>query len=110
MARVVRQVSKITEKGQTTVPKSVRQALGLDYGGRIAFSIDENQHVSVERDDGETEDPVIEGFLDVLARDMKANPQRSIVEFPPVLRARMQRLTDGMLVDLDAPIDGDVDI
>lgn len=110
MVRVVRQVSKITEKGQTTVPKSVRQALGIDYGGRIAFSIDENQRVSIERDDGDVEDPVIESFLDFLSADMQSNPGRSIAEFPANLRARMQSLTKGMSVDPDAPIDGEVDL
>ena len=37
MPALLEEISTITAKGQTTVPKSVRQALGVDYGGRIAF-------------------------------------------------------------------------
>ncbi len=37
---VVEEVCTITAKGQTTVPKAIRQALGVGYGGRIAFRVD----------------------------------------------------------------------
>lgn len=110
MPALIRKVSTITEKGQTTVPKPVREALGLDYGGRIAFYIDENRHVSVERDDEDEDDPVIDSFLEFLARDMRDHPERAVVEFPEALRTRMQVLTEGMAIDPDAPIDGEVDL
>ena len=45
--------STVTDKGQTTVPKSIREALGVDYGGRIAFCLDEHNRVYVEREDEE---------------------------------------------------------
>ncbi|TAV92053.1 hypothetical protein [Rhizobium leguminosarum] len=32
----VEKISTITEKGQVTVPKPAREALGLGYGGRVA--------------------------------------------------------------------------
>ena len=41
MADPTETVSKITAKGQTTVPKEVRRALGVDYGGRIAYRIEQ---------------------------------------------------------------------
>ena len=44
--------STITAKGQTTVPKPVRQALGLNEGDQIAFRLDENG-VTVRRADEE---------------------------------------------------------
>lgn len=110
MTVVVRKVATVTEKGQTTVPKSVREALGLGHGDRIAFSIDENSRVSIERDETEAADPVIESFLEFLAKDMRNHPDASISEIPDTLRARMARLTKGMTVDLDAPMDGDVDM
>lgn len=37
---VVEEVCTVTAKGQTTVPKAVRQALGVGYGGRIAFRVE----------------------------------------------------------------------
>lgn len=110
MSVLMRKVSTITQKGQTTIPKPVREALGLDYGGRIAFYIDENRRVSVERDDGDQSDPVVDSFLVFLAKDMKNHPEKAIGEFPDALVARMETLTKGMIVDIDAPFDGDVDL
>ena len=42
MPALLEEISTITAKGQTTIPKSVRQALGVDYGGKIAFRVDEH--------------------------------------------------------------------
>jgi len=110
MTVVVRKVATVTEKGQTTVPKSVRDALGLGQGDRIAFSIDENRRVFLERDDGEEGDPVIESFLAFLASDMQRNPEKSVADIPQDLRDRIERLIREVPVDLEASIDGDVDI
>jgi antitoxin PrlF len=110
MTVVVRKVATVTEKGQTTVPKTVRDALGITHGDRIAFSIDENHRVFLEKDDGEATDPVIDSFLAFLANDMQENPKTSIVDIPQELRGRIERLTRGIEIDLESPIDGDVDI
>ncbi len=109
MNTIIRKVSTITDKGQTTIPKPIRDALGVGYGGRIAFSLDENNRVIVERDDADEQDPVLEGFLDLLASDMAARPE-AFEEIPSGLRARMEALTAGSDVDLDAPIKGEVDL
>ncbi len=45
MTTLVRERSKITSKGQTTVPKSVRQVLGVSYGGEIEYVVDEGGEV-----------------------------------------------------------------
>ncbi|GJD72485.1 Antitoxin PrlF [Methylobacterium goesingense] len=105
MAVLVRERSKITTKGQTTVPKAVRQALGVTYGGEIAYVVDESGHVSLLK--AEETDPVIDGFLGFLAQDMARNPANLSV-FPAALAERMAALTAGMTVDLDAEIDGAV--
>jgi bifunctional DNA-binding transcriptional regulator/antitoxin component of YhaV-PrlF toxin-antitoxin module len=44
MAVTLEEISTITAKGQTTVPKAVRQALGVDYGGRVAVKTPLSQH------------------------------------------------------------------
>ncbi|MCC0807204.1 AbrB family transcriptional regulator [Methylobacterium sp. W2] len=106
MAVLVRERSKITSKGQTTIPKAVRQALGVSYGGDIAYVIDEGGRVSLFAAEEET-DPVIDGFLSFLAQDMARNPSQ-ISAFPAGLAERMAALTAGMTVDLDEDIDGDV--
>lgn len=106
MATLVRERSKITAKGQTTVPKAVRQALGVSYGGEIAYVVDEGGRVSLlgAEDEG---DPVIDAFLSFLARDMADTPA-NIAAFPAALAERMAALTAGMKVDLNEEIDGPV--
>lgn len=98
-------VSKITAKGQTTVPKAVRQALGVPYGGRIAFRIDRDG-VTVRRADTE-EDPVIDRFLTFLAHDLERRPE-AVTALDPGLAARVAELTGQADVDPDAPIEGEV--
>lgn len=106
MTTLVEERSKITAKGQTTVPKAVRQALGVGQGDEIVFVVDD-RGVSVRRVEAEETDPVIEGFLAFLAQDMKRNPQ-NIKAFPPDLAGRMAALTEGVPVDPDEEIDGSV--
>lgn len=108
MAALLKEESTITVKGQTTVPKSVRQALGVDYGGRIAFVVDDARRVYVEKVTDEVSDPVVDRFLTFLAYDMTRNPGDSIVALPGALRDRMAALVGDINVDLDAGIDGDV--
>ena len=38
-------ISTITAKGQVTIPKTIRDRLGLSEGDRLAFSIDENGRI-----------------------------------------------------------------
>ncbi|MCO6188308.1 type II toxin-antitoxin system PrlF family antitoxin [Rhizobium sp. L1K21] len=106
---LARKISKITEKGQVTVPKVVRDALGVSYGGQVAFYIDDERNVRVERVE-QDEDPAIDSFLQFLAKDLQDNPSGSIVDLPPSLQGRIRALTENMEVDLDAPIEGDVAI
>lgn len=108
MAALLKEESSITAKGQTTVPKAVRQALGVDYGGRIAFVVDDQHRVYVEKATEETSDPVVDRFLEFLAQDMTQNPGTSVAALPATLRDRMAGLVGTMDVDLGADIDGDV--
>lgn len=56
----------------------------------------------------EESDPVVDGFLEFLARDMTKHPGTSLVVLPTALRDRMAALVGDMDVDLDAEIEGDV--
>jgi antitoxin PrlF len=105
MSVALEEISTITAKGQTTIPKSVRQALGVDYGGRIAFRVDK-RGVTVSRAD-EGEDPAIDEFLGFLAGDLKKRPQ-AVKALSPDLSARIAALTADMPINLDDEIDGDV--
>ncbi len=64
----------------------------MDYGGRIAFFIDDAHRVYVEKAPEETSDPVIDRFLTFLAQDMARDPGTSIVPVSSALRARWRRL------------------
>jgi len=102
------ETSTITAKGQTTIPRSVRRALGVDYGGRIAFRVDE-QGVTLHRVEEDQPDPTIESFLGFLASDLARHPER-VAALSPTLAARVAALTEKMSGDLDAAIDGPVDL
>ena len=105
MAISLEEISTITAKGQTTIPKSVRQALGVDYGGRIAFRVSDGG-VTVCRAD-EDADPAIDSFLGFLAADLKQHPE-AVKALTPELAARIKVLTADVPVGLDDAIDGDV--
>ena len=108
MSTTLEEISTITAKGQTTVPKAVRQALGVDYGGRITFRVDE-RGVTVHRADEGDADPVIGNFLAFLARDMERRPE-ALMALSPELASRIAALVGGGEIDLDTLIDGDVDL
>jgi antitoxin PrlF len=108
MAVLLEEISTITAKGQTTVPKFVRHALGLDRGGKIAFRVDE-QGVSVIRAEAEHDDPTINAFLAFLANDMERRPH-ALTAFPASTAERIADLTGNISVDLSAPIEGAVDL
>ena len=59
--------STLTSKGQVTIPKEVRDRLGLHTGDRIVFRFDATGRLLVEP---QSEDPIadISGFLRHLAR------------------------------------------
>lgn len=107
MAIALEEISTITAKGQTTIPKAVRQALGVGYGGRIAFRVIDGS-VTVCRADSD-EDPAVESFLSFLAADLKQHPE-AVKALSPDLAARIAALTANILIDLDDAIDGDVSL
>jgi len=106
MPTVLERVGTITEKGQITVPKPVRDALGVSYGGRVVFRVDEHG-VSVHAASDEEEDPVLAGFLSFLAKDMRDRPQ-AISAFPTAFVERIAELTGGAEIDPNEAIEGPV--
>ncbi|MXW87866.1 MAG: AbrB/MazE/SpoVT family DNA-binding domain-containing protein [Boseongicola sp. SB0667_bin_21] len=69
---IIHEVATMTAKGQITLPKSVRQALKVDVGSKVAFDLQDDGQVVVSRADAEHEDPAIAAFLDLLAGDVQA--------------------------------------
>ncbi len=102
----IREVATLTSKGQITLPKSIRQALGVDTGGKVAFDL-RGGEVVVSRADAEHEDPAIAAFLTLLARDIEAG--RNIRGLPEDL-ARTMLEHAGHQVNLGDDFDEDVEI
>jgi antitoxin PrlF len=102
--------SVITAKSQTTLPSGVRKALGVQPGDRLVYIVEKDRAIIMKARDAEpSPDPVVDAFLDFLARDMASHPER-LTGLTPDLIAHIQRLTEGIEIDLDAPIEGDVGI
>jgi antitoxin PrlF len=100
----IHEVTTLTSKGQITLPKSIRQALGLNTGSKIAFDLHDGQ-VVVTRADAQHEDPAIGAFLNLIARDIEAG--RNVHDLPPDL-ARLMREHADHNVSLNEDFDEDV--
>lgn len=101
----IHEVATITSKGQITLPKPIRQALGVDYGGKVAFDLRGSQVVVSRVEDEPHEDPAIGSFLALLEKDIQSG--RHITTLPDDV-ARAMLATLKRPVDLDEEIEGDV--
>lgn len=96
--------STLTDRYQTTVPEPVRLALKLGKRDKIHYKIMGDGEVLLSRAPAAgDDDPVLGSFLDFLARDMKAHPER-LQAIDPGLVQRVQALVGGVEIDLDAPL------
>lgn len=100
----IHELATLTSKGQITLPKSIRQALGVDTGSKVAFDL-RNGEVVVTRAEPEHEDPAIGAFLGLLEADIRAG--RHLQSLPDEL-AQAMLANAGHAVNLDEEIDGDV--
>ena len=106
---VVEEFCTITARGQTTVPRSVRQALGVGYGGRIAFRVEGHSVTIHAVPEDETADPALAPFLTLLEADMAGRPAGAVLPLTAVLAARLETVTGELgEVDPDSPIEGEV--
>jgi antitoxin PrlF len=105
MATIIEERSTITAKGQTTVPKAVRRALGVDYGGKLVYRI-EGDRVTVRNPDSGHRDPALAAYLRLIEKDIAAG--RRLRDLPAGVAAAMRRAAKDVRVDLDARLDGDV--
>ena len=102
----IHEQATLTSKGQITLPKSIRQALGVDTGGKIAFEL-RGGEVIVTRADAEHEDPAIGAFLDLLEQDIRQG--KHVGNLPDDLaQAMLANLADPL--DLHHDIEGDVEL
>jgi antitoxin PrlF len=99
--------STLTDRYQTTVPETVRRALQLGKRDKIHYSIRPNGDVVLTRaTDAADSDPVLDQFLQFLARDIASHPaQLQAVDF--ALVERLQGLVGDIDLDLDAALSPD---
>jgi antitoxin PrlF len=105
MPSIIEEMSTITAKGQTTVPKSVRRLLGVDGGGKISFRIEKGR-VSVHSVEREHRDPALGAFLEMIEKDISAG--RNLHTLPKGLAAAMRKFAGEVKVDLDDTLNGEV--
>lgn len=58
----IHEVATITSKGQITLPKPIRQALGVDAGGKVAFDFTGDRVIVTRVTDEPHEDPASAAF------------------------------------------------
>ncbi len=103
----IKETTTITSKGQITLPKLVRQALGVTTGSKVLFSVRNGEVVVTRAEDVNHQDPAIEAFLGVLERDIRAG--KNVQTLPEDLAKSMLAYSDKK-VDHDEAIEGDVAI
>ncbi len=104
---IIHEVATMTAKGQITLPRTIRQALGVDVGAKVAFELHENGQVVVSRAESGHEDPAIGAFLDLLVGDIQAG--RHVRAIPDDLAQAMLDHA-GRQARADEDIDGAVDL
>ena len=103
----IHEVATITSKGQITLPKSIRQALGVDSGGKVAFDFNGKSILVTRAEPGEHTDPAIARFLALIERDIAAG--KNVMALPPALAKSLQQARKRR-VDVKDEIEGDVSL
>jgi len=103
---VLEEIATVTSKGQFTLPKPLRDALGVSAGERLVCTFDSEQGSVMQIRIQETghSDPAITAFLGFLEADI-ANG--NVCAMPAALEERMMAAA-AQDVDLDEVIEGDV--
>ena len=97
--------STLTQRYQTTIPAPIRQALNLSKNDKIRYTIESDNKVTISRVVEEEEsDPILGSFLNFLAKDMKENPEHIQAVSSEIVN-RAKSLTEGVDIDLDAPLE-----
>jgi antitoxin PrlF len=99
--------STLTDRYQTTVPETVRRALGLGKRDKIHYTIRPSGDVVLRRaTTPPVVDPVLEHFLGFLARDIATNPEH-LRSVDASLARRLKSLVGDLAVDLESALPPD---
>ncbi len=103
----IHEVATITSKGQITLPKPIRQALGVDAGGKVAFDFNGKAIMVTRAEPGEHTDPAIARFLALRERDLAEGKNGTAL---PAALAKSLRQAKKRRVDISEEIVGDVSL
>ncbi|MDJ0662199.1 MAG: type II toxin-antitoxin system PrlF family antitoxin [Crocosphaera sp.] len=106
MTALAHDISKLTDRYQTTIPSGVRKQLNLGKGDQIRYSTEPSGRVYIEAVRAEDGDPALGAFLDLLEADIKANPNR-LRAFDAGLYDRLKALVGEIDVDIDQQLSPD---
>ena len=101
----IHEVATLTSKGQITLPKPIRQALGVDVGGKVAFDFSGGKIIVSRVSYIPHDDPAIGRFLTLLENDIASG--KNITSMLDNLVQSMLA-TVGAKVNLHEDIEGDV--
>jgi antitoxin PrlF len=102
----IHEIATVTSKGQITLPKPIRQALGVVVGSKIAFDLRHGEVVVTRADESNGhEDPAIEAFLGLLEKDIRAGKHMGTL---PEDLAQAMLVNAHHALDIDKAIDGEV--
>ncbi|AGW13791.1 type II toxin-antitoxin system PrlF family antitoxin [Megalodesulfovibrio gigas] len=100
----IHELASITSKGQITLPKSIRQLLGVGAGDKVAFELDGSRVVVSRAGEQPHTDPAIVGFLTLLEQDIRSG--RHLGTLPEGLAQSMLAAADAS--PMEDEIEGDV--
>ncbi|MDP2833423.1 MAG: type II toxin-antitoxin system PrlF family antitoxin [Pseudomonadota bacterium] len=101
----IHEVATLTSKGQITLPKAIRQALGVSLGGKLAFDLRGTEVVVTLAGQDEHNDPAIGAFLSLLESNIQSGKHFGALP-DDLAQAMLTQLRHA--VHLDEEISGDV--
>ena len=103
----IHEVATLTTKGQITLPKPIRQALGVGSGGKVAFDFDGRDIVVTRAEVVEHTDPAIAQFLALIENDITRG--KNVTALPAHLTRSLRKALRAK-VDPVSEIAGDVSL
>lgn len=104
----IHEIATVTSKGQITLPKPIRQVLGIAAGAKVAFDLrGADVVVTRARKEKEHEDPAIGAYLALLEKDIKSG--KHLASIPDDLAQAMLGCLHHA-VDTDEEISGEVSL
>lgn len=102
----IHEEATLTSKGQITLPRTIRQALGVSTGSKVVFEL-RGKDIIVSRVDEEHHDPAIDAFLGLLEADLRhgRHVQALPADLSDMMLANLRHTSD-----LDEDIEGEVDL